>query len=219
MAYYLFPPDGEPAAIAPSLGGTGSGEPGNPTVLPLDVLRRFHFTFLIRHPRRAMPSYYKCTIPPQSDITGFSELLLNETGYEELARLFDMLVSQNIIDLDHVTVIDADDLLDNPEQTIRQFCARVGLEFDPCMLVWDEEDRKYATQLFAKWNGWHDDVLSSSRLNGRSHAQKTSTVESENKEWLEKYGPEGQKRIREAVDANIPYYDYLKKFCMCIQND
>lgn len=44
--------------------------------------------------------------------------------------------------------------------------------------------------------------------------QKTCTVESEDKEWVEKYGPEGQKVIRATVNANIPYYEYMKQFAL-----
>lgn len=44
--------------------------------------------------------------------------------------------------------------------------------------------------------------------------QKESTVESEDREWEEKYGPEAQKAIRASVEANIPYYEYLQQFCI-----
>ncbi|KAJ6444708.1 dynamin family protein [Purpureocillium lavendulum] len=212
MAYYLFPPEGQPTKIADSLGG--GEEPGNPTVIPLDVLRRFHFTFLIRHPRRSIPSYYRCVIPPLNEITGWNDFMPSETGYEELVRLFDYLIEQGIVDKEHLTVLDADDLLDNPEAMIKLYCERTGIEFDPKMLVWDQDDKDHAAKLFAKWNGFHDDVLGTDRLMARTHAQKTSTVESENKEWTDKYGPEAQKLIRELVDANIPHYDYLKQFCL-----
>ncbi|OAQ95105.1 dynamin family protein [Purpureocillium lilacinum] len=212
MAYYLFPPEGQPTKIAESLGG--GEEPGNPTVIPLDILRKFHFTFLIRHPRRSIPSYYRCVIPPLNEITGWNDFMPSETGYEELVRLFDYLIEQGIVDKDHLTVLDADDLLDKPEAMIKLYCERTGIEFDPKMLVWDQEDKEHAAKLFAKWNGFHDDVLGTDRLMARTHAQKTSTVESENKEWTDKYGPEAQKLIRELVDANIPHYDYLKQFCL-----
>lgn len=44
--------------------------------------------------------------------------------------------------------------------------------------------------------------------------KKTKTVESEDKEWREKYGEEAQKIIRECVDRNIPDYEYLKSFAI-----
>ena len=40
------------------------------------------------------------------------------------------------------------------------------------------------------------------------------SVEEENAEWEEKYGAEGAKIIREAVDANIADYEYLKSFAI-----
>lgn len=169
MAYYFFPPDGSQPPIAASFGG--GQQPGNPTVMPLETLKRFHFTFLIRHPRRSIPSYYRCTIPPLVEKTAYTPFMPCEAGYKELAQLFDFLVREGIVDKGRVTVVDADDLLDHPEEMIRQFCDRTGIDFDPGMLVWDEADGEHAAKLFAKWNGWHDDVLDSTRLNGRSHAQ------------------------------------------------
>ena len=44
--------------------------------------------------------------------------------------------------------------------------------------------------------------------------QKTTTVESENAEWEEKYGAEAQQIIRATVDANIPYYEHLRQYCL-----
>lgn len=66
-------------------------EPGNPTVIPSEILGRFHFTFLIRHPRSSIPSYYRCTVPPLDDITGFYDFMPSEAGYDEVRRVFDYL--------------------------------------------------------------------------------------------------------------------------------
>lgn len=119
MAYYLFPPEAAPASIAPSVGrvkrgvgtteavvnGTTNGtpkapypydtdaEPNNPTVIPRDTLGNFHFTFLIRHPRSSIPSYYRCCVPPLDEVTGFYDFMPSEAGYDELRRLFDYLRS------------------------------------------------------------------------------------------------------------------------------
>jgi hypothetical protein len=39
-------------------------------------------------------------------------------------------------------------------------------------------------------------------------------VDSEDKEWREKYGDEGAKVIRECVNVNIQDYEYLKSFAI-----
>jgi hypothetical protein len=213
MAYYLMAPDDKPTKVAPSL---GEEEPGNPTVLPLEVLKQFQFTFLIRHPRRAIPSYYRCTVPPLDEVTGFYDFMPNEAGYKELVRFFDYLIKENIVDKDNLVVIDADDLLDNPEKTIRLYCEKTGIDFKPEMLEWNEEDCDYATAAFQKWNGWHNDAIKSSALRPRTHHQKTLTTESEDKDWTAKYGAEAQKVIRKTVEDNVADYEYLKQFALPI---
>lgn len=169
MAQYLFAPDGERTPIASSLGG--ADEPGNPTVLPLDILKQFTFTFLIRHPRRSVPSYWRCCIPPQNEITGFTHFMPSEAGYVELRRLFDYLLEKEIIFRDQIVMIDADDMLDAPEATLRSYCERAGIEFTPEMLIWSDEDKNHAVDHFEKWAGWHDDAIESDKLRARTHAQ------------------------------------------------
>ena len=44
--------------------------------------------------------------------------------------------------------------------------------------------------------------------------KKTSTTESENKDWAAKWGPEAQKVIRQTVDDNVARYEYLKQFAL-----
>lgn len=124
MAQYWIPPNTKPSTVAPSLAnyrrGVGTdttqlspartidqdgppypyptqGEPNNPTVIPADLLATYHFTFLIRHPRNSIPSYYRCTIPPLDKLTGFYNFRPDEAGYEELRRLFDYLRSEGQI--------------------------------------------------------------------------------------------------------------------------
>lgn len=66
-------------------------EPGNPTVVPTEMLSKFHFAFLIRDPHYSIPSYYRCTIPPLDEVTGFYEFYPSEAGYDEVRRVFDYL--------------------------------------------------------------------------------------------------------------------------------
>ncbi|KAK1756214.1 hypothetical protein QBC47DRAFT_182390 [Echria macrotheca] len=251
IIHYLAPPDAKPATIAPSLADLpNSSSVPNPTVLPVSALRRFHFTFLIRHPRRAIPSYFRCTVPPLDKVTGFYHFLPSEAGYDELRRIFDFLRAEKIVGPAvsvgssskqqpngtaataavngdttdkkgeeegeiKITVIDADDLLDHPHDVIKAYCGEVGIDFKPEMLVWeDEEQKRRAAEAFEKWNGFHDDAIGSTSLKARVNGAKTPTIEEENQQWREKFGEEGQKVIRQTVDANIPDYEYLKSFAM-----
>lgn len=126
IIHYLLPPEAKPPQIAPSLiskkRGIGTGtdgtsgtngshgdneghpfpygtlaEPGNPTVIPSELLKQFHFTFLIRDPHYSIPSYYRCTIPPLDKVTGFFKFYPSEAGYDEVRRVFDYLVSSGVV--------------------------------------------------------------------------------------------------------------------------
>ena len=217
---YLVPPEGAPASIAPTLawnkrgvgtskdkfGGLSSAdqsapedEAGNPTVVPRNLLSQFLFTFLIRHPSYSVPSYYRCTLPPLDDTTGFHEFMPSETGISELRRVFDylrsignigpMIATQDIIDGNtvqdaraenvnsavEICVVDADDLLDDPSGIIKAYCDSVGLNFDPNNLSWDtEEEQTKARAAFEKWKGFHEDAINSNGLTPRAHVSLQS---------------------------------------------
>lgn len=256
IIHYLFPPDQQPAKIAPSLApkrrGIGTDgaahrvngvgkkppfpygtetEPGNPTVVPMALLEKFHFTFLIRDPHSSVPSYYRCCIPPLDELTGFHEFYPNEAGYDELRRFFDFTREAGLVgnrrageskgavngdaDKPEICLIDADDLLDDPEGVLKIYCQSVGLDFSQDMLKWDnEEDQKRAKAAFEKWKGFHEDAIESTDLKPRSHKKAAKTEEEWDAEWKEKYGEQAAKVIRETVDRNMADYLYLKQYAV-----
>jgi len=125
-------------------------------------------------------------VPPLSEETGFSYFLPAEAGYRELRVLFEYLMAEGLIqDLNvnqtndekndkqsngtskakvDVCVIDADDLLDHPQEIMEKFCQSVGLDYSPSMLEWGADQNCDA---FDKWKGFHNDVLGSSGLKAR----------------------------------------------------
>ena len=176
----------------------GSDGTGNPTVIPLDILKKFHWTFLIRHPRRGIPSYVRCCSPPLSETTGWDHFMPSEAGYLELRRLFEYLREQGLVgpsvagdannnnnnsatsplkkenngehDEVSITVLDADDLLDHPKEAVSAFCRETGIPFSEDMLKWDdEENQKIVAEAFAKWKGFHNDAINSKGLTARTH--------------------------------------------------
>ncbi|RDW90131.1 uncharacterized protein DSM5745_01906 [Aspergillus mulundensis] len=93
-------------STAPYPYGTPS-EPGNPTVMPKEILETFHFAFLIRDPHYSVPSYYRCTIPPLVAITGFTYYDPAEAGYDEMRRFFEYLRAEGLVG-PHVATREAD---------------------------------------------------------------------------------------------------------------
>lgn len=203
--------DGSVKSPRPFPYGTRS-EPGNPTVIPGDLLQKFHYTFLIRDPHYSIPSYYRCTIPPLDDVTGFHQFYSSEAGYDEVRRVFDYLVTTGLVGptfagesenglvktmtpggvdtangtdranganstngtaakaIPDICVIDADDLLDYPQEMIQAYCKTVGIEYTPDMLHWeDDENQQRARDAFEKWRGFHDDAIESTELRARTH--------------------------------------------------
>ena len=76
-------------------------------------LREFQHTFLIRNPRKTIPSLYKGSINKQ--LTGWDYFDHEETGFRQLYELYHYV--QKTFNVNPV-VIDADDLLENPKETM-----------------------------------------------------------------------------------------------------
>ena len=76
-------------------------------------LREFQHTFIIRNPRKTIPSLYKvCT---NQQITGLDYFRPEEAGFRQLYELYHYV--QKTFNVNPV-VIDADDLLENPKKTL-----------------------------------------------------------------------------------------------------
>ncbi|KAK4631955.1 Pyrrolopyrazine biosynthesis cluster protein F [Fulvia fulva] len=207
-------------------------ESNNPTVVPREMLEKFHWTFLIRHPSKSIPSYYRCCIPPLVERTKFSPFMPKEAGYHELRRLFDYLKDTGLvgpkicgqenaegIELKpgqvEICVLDADDMLDDPEGNLRAYCESIGVDFSQAMLNWDsEESHAFAKEQFEKWNGFHDDAINSTDLKPRQHKHAPKSDEQLYQEWIEKYGQAAADVIKETVDDNVADYEYLKQYAI-----
>ena len=143
-------------------------------------------------------------IPPLEDMTGFHYFDPREAGYDELIRFFHFLKATDQIgphraelsngnsdsrpqspkgpdgyeDVPEICVIDADDLLDDPETVVRSFCDSVGHEFQPSMLKWDsEEHQEFAKETFAKWAGFHEDAIHSQDLRPRQKVPESALAD------------------------------------------
>jgi len=106
-------------------------------------------TFIIREPADAIASHY--AINP--------DLTLQEVGYENLLEIFSAVFRSTGM---APAVIDAADLVAEPEGTVRAYCARVGIPFRPEALSWERGDRSE----WARTARWHGDVNRSTGVDG-----------------------------------------------------
>jgi hypothetical protein len=79
--------------------------------------------FLIRDPREVIGSYVKKRAEPA----------LEDLGFLQQAEIFDFVRTRTNT---FPPVIDAKDVLQNPERTLRLLCDAVGVEFSESMLSW-----------------------------------------------------------------------------------
>ena len=86
-------------------------------------LGRLTNCFLIRDPAEVIASYIKKNDEPT----------LADVGFVQQAEIFDWVCERSEA---VPPVIDARDVLQDPERMLRLLCAAVGVEFDPTMLSW-----------------------------------------------------------------------------------
>ena len=88
-----------------------------------DWLAHLTNCFLIRDPAEVIASYLRKNDDPA----------LEDIGFVQQAEIFDWVRERSGV---VPPVIDARDVLQNPERILRLLCEAVGVEFDPAMLRW-----------------------------------------------------------------------------------
>jgi hypothetical protein len=101
--------------------------------------------FLIRDPREVILSYIKKNPEPT----------LEDLGFVQQEKIFDFAHEQIG---KPPAVIDARDVLENPQRTLELLCAAIGVEFDNAMLSWPLGLRD-TDGIWAKY--WYDEVAAS----------------------------------------------------------
>ena len=101
--------------------------------------------FLIREPREVIFSYIKKNPEPT----------LEDLGFVQQQKIFDFVRNETKT---VPAIIDAKDVLQNPERMLRLLCDAVGVEFDQAMLSWPSGLRD-TDGMWAKY--WYDDVARS----------------------------------------------------------
>ena len=115
----------------------------------LPFLDAFNHSFLIRDPAKTLTSMYG----------QWTDFTLSETGFAEQRELFDLLTQRGGTP---PPVIDAEDLLDDPDRVTAAWCEAVGIDFDPQALRWDTGQASEMT--WYEGGTWHNNLAQSTTL-------------------------------------------------------
>ncbi|XP_001632044.2 branched-chain-amino-acid aminotransferase-like protein 2 [Nematostella vectensis] len=153
----------------------------------------FKHTFLIREPAKAIISLYHASTNPK--LTGWSYFDPEEAGFRQMLGLYHY-ISQHIDD--SPVVIDADDLLDFPNETMKSYCEAVGITYESNMTSWEPGP----VADWDTWAGWHENALKSSGFTRRSHR---NTQKNSYDDEIEQLPAE----VKMAIDEARACFEYL----------
>ncbi|MDQ3863995.1 MAG: sulfotransferase family protein [Actinomycetota bacterium] len=111
-----------------------------------EFISRFTNTFIIREPTPVIASLYRF----------WPDFTLEEAGYEQQHRLFDLAVKNG----EDPAVVDAADLTGDPEGTIRAYCEKLDVEFMPEALSWESGE----VPGWEMWTEWHEEAQESTGI-------------------------------------------------------
>lgn len=166
-----------------------------------DFLTGATHTFIIRHPAEAIASHHA---------------LNPDLGREEIgfARLFEIFAAVQAATGAVPVVIDSDDLLDRPAETVRAYCAAVGIPFMEEALSWQPGMRS-EWRATSKWHastsatagfgrGGGDGGEGSSEGSGGGSGDRSAS----RAKAVEKV--QGHPVLRAHCDYHLPYYEKLR---------
>ncbi|MCE7003030.1 sulfotransferase [Kibdelosporangium philippinense] len=137
-------------------------------------------TFMIREPHGAISSHYAMN----------ASATMDEYGFEYLHDIFSAVRS---VTGEVPVVIDGDDLVANPEATVKAYCERVGLSFKPEAMHWNPGEQTN----WHRTNQWHAEVAGSSGLVAQAPKERAT--------------PDNNEHLRRVAAHHQPFYDALAR--------
>jgi len=143
-------------------------------------LRDAQHVFMLRNPAKVINSHYH--INPK--------LSCADVGYAHLVGVYDLVVDQAKL---RPIFVDADQLIADPERTVKEFCSSADLVYMPSALEWKSGD----LPIWQRTKHWHVDAAHSTRIEAKTKQYEHRV---DNTPLLQSY-----------YDANLPHYEYLQR--------
>ena len=170
-----------------------------------DGFKNFKHTFLIRNPNKAVLSSYKGVASPKLTTWDFFDPV--EGGFKPMFEFFQFVRSH--LDPSPV-VVDADDLLDNPEGIMQSYCEALGLEYQENMTKWNPGPVPSWENCPCMCWGWHDVVLKSSGI-GITRKNKSEDEVAFDMEYI-------PVEVVDTIEMSMPHFEALYSFRIHAKN-
>lgn len=150
-------------------------------------LDRFDHSLLIRDPAKVLPSIHH----------RWPDFSLEEAGFEALSVLFARIAQR---DGRAPPVIDSDDLLANPAETVEAYCGAVGIPFLPEALNWRPQRERPAS--WYDGGSWHDNLRASTGIEAQTRTYAAL---------------DDDPHLRRSYDACRPLYEALRSHRLAVR--
>lgn len=159
-----------------------------------DGIRSFQHTFLIRSPKKAIPSLFAASVNKQ--LTGWEYFDPQESGFQQMCQLYRFIATNKD---NNPVIVDADDLLEDPEGIMRAYCEGIGVRFDKKILEWEPGP----VPDWDVWAGWHENALKSSGFHRQDPSKsKINAKQMARKEKLPNI-------VMQTIERSMPFYEEL----------
>ena len=172
-----------------------------------DGFKNFKHTFLIRNPNKTVLSLYRASTNPK--ITGWDYFDPAYVGFKELFEFFQFVRSH--LDPSPV-VVDADDLIDNPEGVMQSYCEALGLVYQENMTKWPPGPVPgFDYQSSSCSLAWYEVLFKSSGFLPRKNKSRSQDRSGFDKEDM-------PAEVVDAVKMSMPHFEALYPFRIHAKN-
>jgi len=163
----------------------------------------YKHSFLFRDPYYSIKSLYKMSINEQ--LTGWEYFDKQECGFKELWQLYEIV--RDNLDPNPI-VIDADDLLSNPEGYLREYCNKLEMEYEECMLEWRSPEQSLAFD--HDWSPWFEGALGATTFHKPLRKYVVGNKTSDRLKRTRSYSVELPEKVLKCVDKNMKYFSLFQ---------
>lgn len=211
---YMYGPEGvggsSPEILAMRGVSNPTRSPLNLTCLPDEFLQTWSPTFLIRHPAMMLPSLYRTAISDLGTETfgrPNNEPLKIETTLKWSRALYDFYVSYFGEGSSWPVVLDADDIMTNPD-VVAKYAKLVGFDPNKLCFSWNKASEEKLKQTSTIEKRMLSTLYSSSKIDTGKVAGSID-IDQEAVKWRSEFGEEAGKKMEKWVRDAMPDYEFM----------